>query len=70
MMAQMDQPVGSMTKEREPSMIVQSEEFGAIDNTMITQPIVKSATESNTAPGKIKIRSKFLFHSYRFFYQL
>ena len=38
---------------------------------MNTQPIVKSATESNTGPGKIK-NSKFYFiltHSY-FLYQL
>ena len=68
MVTQKDLPVESMTKEREPSMIVQTEQF----NTMTTQPIVNSAMESNTGPGKIKIRSKFLFHSYQFlfFYQL
>ena len=59
-------PVGSMTKEREPSTIVPAEQF----NTMTTQPIVNSAAESNTGPGKIKIRSKFLFHSYPFLFFL
>ena len=52
MVKQKDLPVGSMTKEREPSTIVQAEQF----NTMTTQPIVNSATDSNTGPGKIKIR--------------
>ena len=52
--AQIHLPVESMTKEREPSMIVQAEQF----NTMTTQPIVNSATESNTGPGKMKIISK------------
>ena len=68
MVAQTDLPVESMTKEKEPSMIVQTEQF----ITMTRQPIVNSATESNTRPGKIKIRSKFLFYSYSFlfFYQL
>ena len=53
-----------MTKEREPSMIVQAEQF----NTMTKQPIVNSATVTATGPGKIKIRSKFLFHSYPFLF--
>ena len=66
MVTQMDLPVESMTKEGEPSMIVQIEQF----NTMTTQPIVNSATESNTGPGKIKIRSKFLFLSYPFLFFL
>ena len=38
-------------------------------NTMNTQPIVKSAAESNTGPGKIKNSYFILTHSY-FLYQL
>ena len=65
MVTQKDLPVESMTKQREPSTIVQAEQF----NTMTTQPIANSATESNTEPGKIKNSYFILTHSY-FCYQL
>ena len=62
MVTQKDLPVESMTKQREPSTIVQAEQL----NTMNTQPIVNSATESNTGPGKIKNSYFILTHSYFF----
>jgi len=65
MVTQKDLPVELMTKQREPSTIVRAEQF----NTMTTQPIANSATESNTGPGKIKNSYFILTHSY-FLYQL